>query len=246
MESIWQDIALPRFPALAGDIRTDVLIIGGGMAGLLCAHHLRTAGVSCIVAEAADIGGGITKNTTAKITSQHGLCYHKLLSRFGLETARLYLEANHRAVECYRELCREIDCDFAEEDNFIYSRSDRAVLERELAALDNLSFPAELAEGLPLPFSTVGGVKFPGQARFHPRKFLAAITKDLTIYEYTPVRQLVKKTAITDRGTIRAEKIIVATHFPFLNKHGSYFLKLYQQRSYAIALENAVSRYVSG
>ena len=34
-------------------------------------------------------------------------------------------------------------------------------------------------------------------------------------------------------------KIIVATHFPILNKHGSYFLKLYQHRSYVLALEGA-------
>ena len=238
MESIWQDISLPHFRMLDGDTSTDVLVIGGGMAGLLCAHRLQQAGVSCLVAEAAEICGGITKNTTAKITSQHGLCFHKLLTRFGPETARLYLEANQKAVKRYRELCRNIDCDFAEEDNYIYARSDRAVLERELAALDALGFPAKLAENLPLPFPTVGAVKFPGQARFHPLKFLAALARDLHIYEYTPIRQLVKHTAITDRGTIRAEKIIVATHFPFLNKHGSYYLKLYQHRSYVIALEN--------
>ena len=238
MESIWQDISLPHFRMLDGDISTDVLVIGGGMAGLLCAHRLQQAGVNCLVAEAAEICGGITKNTTAKITSQHGLCFHKLLTRFGPETARLYLEANQKAVNRYWELCRNIDCDFAEEDNYIYARGNRAVLERELAALEALGFPAKLAENLPLPFPTVGAVKFPGQARFHPLKFLAALARDLHIYEYTPIRQLVKHTAITDRGTIRAEKIIVATHFPFLNKHGSYFLKLYQQRSYALALEN--------
>ena len=89
MESIWQDISLPHFRMLDGDISTDVLVIGGGMAGLLCAHRLQQAGVNCLVAEAAEICGGITKNTTAKITSQHGLCFHKLLTRFGPETARL-------------------------------------------------------------------------------------------------------------------------------------------------------------
>ena len=36
-----------------------------------------------------------------------------------------------------------------------------------------------------------------------------------------------------------ADKIIVATHFPFINKHGSYFIKMYQKRSYVIAFENA-------
>lgn len=84
-----------------------------------------------------------------------------------------------------------------------------------------------------------GAVRLPRQAQFHPLKFLSAIAKDLHIYEHTPVRELLGTTAVTDQGRIRAEKIIVTTHFPFLNRHGSYFLKLYQHRSYVIALKNA-------
>lgn len=239
MESIWQDIEMPRFAPVRGDIAADVLIVGGGMAGLLCAHMLSQAGIHCIVTEAATIAGGITKNTTAKITSQHGLIYHQIADRFGLEKAGLYLEANEKAVSAYRKLCRGIDCDFCEQDNYIYSTSDRATLEQELVCLHSLGFPAALAETPFLPFATVGAVKFSGQAQFHPLKFLAAITPQLTIFENTAVRQLTKHTAITDHGTITAGAIIVATHFPFINKHGNYFLKLYQQRSYAISLENA-------
>ena len=70
-------------------------------------------------------------------------------------------------------------------------------------------------------------------------KFLAVLSDGLPIYEETAVRELGKNWAKTDNGTIHFQKAIVATHFPFLNKHGSYFLKLYQQRSYVIALENA-------
>ena len=240
MESIWTATShLPHFPPLWGEARTDVLIIGGGMAGLLCAHQLQQAGVKCAVAEAKTIAGGITKNTTAKITSQHGLVYQKLFKRFGYEKAGLYLEANQRALSAYRSLCQEIDCDFTEQDNFIYSQNDRQKLEEELAVLDTLGFQAEFAENLPLPFPTVGAVKFPNQAQFHPLKFLSAIAEDLTIYENTPVRQLAKGVAITANGRIYADTILVTTHFPFLNKHGSYFLKLYQQRSYALSLENA-------
>ena len=239
MHSIWQDTTLPGFEKLQGDITTDVLIIGGGMAGLLCAHALQEKGVRCVVAEADSIAMGITKNTTAKITSQHGLLYHKLTKRFGKEVAGLYLEANEQALARYRKLCQRIACDFSEEANYIYSRSDPAVLEEEILALHDLGYPAEFAEGLPLPFPTAGAVKFPYQAQFHPLKFLSALAPQLAIFEQTPVRELAKNTAVTDSGTIRAESIIVATHFPFLNKHGSYFLKLYQQRSYCIALENA-------
>lgn len=239
MESIWIDSTLPRFAPLQGHIKTDVLIIGGGMAGLLCAHALKQRGIDCVVAEASEIASGITKNTTAKITSQHGLIYHKLTTRFGADTAGLYLQANEAALSAYRKLCGKFDCDFQEADNFIYSTSDRDKLERELAALQAIGYPAEFEETLPLPFPTVGAVKFPRQAQFHPLKFLAAISTNLPIYEHTSVRELIKTTAITDHGCIEAERIIVATHYPFINKHGSFFLKLYQQRSYAIALEGA-------
>ena len=91
--SIWSKTAdLPTFEPLPGDISTDILIIGGGMAGILCAHLLQQAGVDCLLVEAAWLCSGITKNTTAKLTSQHGLIYHKLLCRFGIEQAKLYLE----------------------------------------------------------------------------------------------------------------------------------------------------------
>ena len=118
LDSVWtQGVGLPEFPRLEQDLKTDVLIVGGGMAGLLCGHLLRQAGVDCILVEGATICSGITRNTTAKITSQHGLCYHKLTERFSLETARRYWEANEAALGRYRELARTIDCDFEEKDN---------------------------------------------------------------------------------------------------------------------------------
>ncbi len=240
MESIWTSTeTLPHSPALHGEHRTNVLVIGGGVAGLLCAYHLRKAGLSCIVAEAASVAGGITKNTTAKITSQHGLIYGKLIKRFGIEQARLYLQANEQALSAYRRLCQDIDCDFSTQENYIYSTDDPQALDAELAALDALGAAAGFSQTPELPFPTVGAVKFSNQAQFHPLKFLSAIASDLIIYENTPIRELAQNVAVTEHGKITADNIVVATHFPFLNKHGSYFLKLYQQRSYALALDNA-------
>ena len=238
MESIWSQTALPRFSGLQGEIQTDVLIIGGGMAGILCAYLLQEAGVDCVVTEANRIGWGITKNTTAKITSQHGLIYYKMMKKLGPELTGMYLQANEQALDTFRQMCQTIDCDFSSQNHYIYSLNDRDALENELVALHQIRYPVGFAEALPLPFPTVGAVQFPRQAQFHPLKFLAAIVPELHIYENTRVTELGKGIALTESGTIHAKKIIVATHFPFLNKHGSFFLKMYQQRSYVLSLEN--------
>lgn len=239
-ESIWSDSAtLPKFESLKTDIKTDTLIIGGGIAGILCAYMLEQAGVNYALVEAKTICSGITKNTTAKITAQHGLIYHKLIKQFGIEKASLYLQANQEAVKKFAAMCAEIDCDFEKKDAFVYSLNDPQVIHDELDALQKLDFSAEFVQELPLPFSIAGAVKFADQAQFHPLKFISAIAKDLNIYENTMVRELSEHEAHTDHGIIMADKIIVATHFPFLNKHGSYFLKMYQHHSYVIAFEDA-------
>lgn len=240
MESVWsKTVQIQQFEALKEDKHTEVLIIGGGIAGILCAYMLMQAEVPCILVEADRICSGITKNTTAKITSQHGLIYHTLLGRFGAEKTRMYLEANEAALEKYRSLCSGIDCGFEEKDSYVYAVRDIKKIEKELVALGKTGFFAEFAENLPLPFPVAGAVKFPRQAQFHPLAFLAAMAKNLEIYEHTKVRELDGRKAVTEHGTIQADQIIVTTHFPFLNTHGSYFMKMYQHRSYVLALYNA-------
>jgi len=242
MSSIWSEtVQLPGFEPLKQDLKTDVLVIGGGIAGLLCAYMLEQTGVPYVLVEAARICGGITKDTTAKITAQHGLIYDKLIREFGVEKAAMYLRANQKALEQYRSMCQTIDCDFQEKAAFVYALDDRAKIETELEALQKIGSSAKFTDELPLPFSVAGAVGFERQAQFHPLKFLSAIARGLHIYENTRVLELKPGEAITEHGTIRAEHMIVSTHFPFLNKHGSYYLKLYQHRSYVLALKNAAA-----
>lgn len=240
MESVWQtNTKLPKFPKLDKDVKTDVLIIGGGIAGILTAYFLQQNKVNYILVEKDRICSGTTQNTTAKITFQHGLIYQKILKSGGIEAARKYLNANKKAFEKYAEMCSNIKCNYETKDNYVYSINDRKQLENEMDALGRIGCKAEFCENVPIPIKTVGAVKFPNQAQYDPFKFISAITGKLNIYENTFVREMTGTTAVTDKYKIKADKVIVTTHFPFINKHGSYFLKLFQHRSYVIALDNA-------
>lgn len=238
-KSVWsEEVKLPKFDMLKGEISTDVLVIGGGLCGILCAYFLQKAGVDYVLVEGNRIASGITKNTTAKITSQHGLIYSKLINDFGRENARKYLEANQNALREYERLCESIECDFEKRSAYTYSLNDRQKIMDELEAVNSLGFKANFTEKTELPLDIAGAICFPNQAQINPLKFVSEISKGLNIYENTFVRQITPHTAVTDEGKIMAKKIIVTTHFPFINKHGSYFLKLYQHRSYVSAYEN--------
>ena len=240
MESIWQKTSkLPQFPSLKGDVKTDVLIIGGGIAGILTAFYLQKKGVDYLLVEKGRIANRTTANTTAKITAQHGLCYNKILKNYGTNITQLYLKANLSALEEYEALCKEIDCDFVKKDNYVYSIDDKNIIEKELDALHQIGYKGIYAKSLALPFEIAGAVKFKNQAQFHPLKFISEIAKDLNIFENTWVFKTDESSAVTNNGKISFKKAVVSTHFPFINNHGLYSLKLYQHRSYAIALENA-------
>lgn len=250
MESIWNlTQEMPTFPAMEKDFKTDVLIVGGGITGILCAFMLKERGVSCAVVEAGRICGGVTQNTTAKVTVQHGLVYHKIIEKYGLEKAKGYFQAQDAALKTYRKLCGKIECGFEARDSFVYSRDSRQEIEKEANALRKIGCPAIVKDKLELPFDTRGAVCVANQAQMHPLQFLSVLAQDLQIYENTRVLNWNPGEVTTNRGKIRAEKVIIATHFPFIDRHGAYFLKMYQHRSYVLALKNAPAMqgmYVDG
>lgn len=238
MASLWHETAaLPSFPSLLGDKKTDVLIIGGGIAGILTSFILKEKGIRSVILEKGRICGGTTGNTTAKITLQHSLIYQKLLKK-SEETARAYYGINDLAMKKFDSLCKNIDCDYEIKDNYIYSLISRKKLEDEYVALLKIGAKPFLTEDIPLPVDAVGAVGMKNQAQFHPLKFILSIAKDLEIYENSHVNEMIGNKAVTEKGSVTADRVVVATHFPFINKHGLYPLKLYQHRSYVIALEN--------
>ena len=239
MKSIWkQSTEMPSFAKLKGNVNTDVLIIGGGLAGILCAYKLSQNNIDYILVEADKIFNGVSANTTAKITSQHSLIYSKIIKEFNTETARRYLEINEWAIKEYRHLCQDIDCDFENKNSFVYSLNDIDVLKEELLALKSIGYKAEFCKQTELPLEVKGAIKFRNQAQFNPVKFISELSKGLNIFENTKVWEYDGTSFLTDYAKINAKHTIVATHFPIFNKHGLFPLKMFQDRSYAIAYKN--------
>lgn len=238
--SVWSENAKkPEKKLQTATIKTDVLIIGGGITGLLCGYELQKRGIDCVIVERDTVCGGTTHNTTAKIIAQHSLIYHKLIKRFGTEKARLYLESNLDAVKKYRTLCQNIDCDFEVKDSFVYTLNNKKAIDDEFKALYALGYNAVKTTSLSLPFDVENAIGIKEQAQFNPLKFLYKIAEELQIYEHTRVKEYKGSYITSTGGEIIADNIIVATHFPIFNKHGLYSIKMYQNRSYVLALKNA-------
>lgn len=247
MNSIWSNTTkLPKFQELKGDIHVQNVVIGAGMAGILTAYFLQKKGQEVIVIDAAQIAGGQTKNTTAKITSQHGLIYYDMIKKSGKERALGYARANEAAIVAYEEIIKEegIECQFERLPSFLYSLKEdgKEQLEQEAKAARELGLDAHFLEGnkvQELPFEVAGAVCFENQAQFHPLEFIKALAKKLTLYENTNAIFVHGHVIATNRGAIEAENIIFATHYPFVNVPGFYFLRQHQERSYVLALEGA-------
>lgn len=242
MESVWDtDYRLNKRKALEGSVKAEAAVIGGGLAGILTAYFLRREGIQTVVLEADKIGGGQTKNTTAKITMQHGYVYNTLINKYGMETASLYADAQKDAILLYKNIIEEetADCNFEKISAALYEIEGATKLESEQKAYEKLGINYESTNSTKLPFEVSGVLKIHSQYQFHPLKFISEISKNITVYEDTMVRKIVDGNIITDRGNVKADQIIVATHYPFINYPGCYFVKNHQERSYAAAVKNA-------
>ncbi|MCI8383547.1 MAG: FAD-dependent oxidoreductase [Clostridia bacterium] len=253
MNSLWLDSNKKEntFPSLSQDIETDVCIIGGGIFGITCAYYLSNLGFDITVLEKDSIGEKATAHTTAKITSQHNLFYDYLIHSFGKKFASDYLKANEEAIENIKEIIdtEKIKCDFEYQNSYVYTtkKSELNKIKKEISAVQSLGFPCEFVTKTGLPFPIEGAICFKNQAQFHPLKYLQGLCRSILahngkIYTNTIVTNVEKNAdssylVSTNDASVKSKFVIVASHYPFINFPGFYFLKMYQSTSYLIAVD---------
>jgi glycine/D-amino acid oxidase-like deaminating enzyme/nitrite reductase/ring-hydroxylating ferredoxin subunit len=245
--SLWLDTApSTAYAPLAGDMAVDVAVLGGGVAGLTTALLLARDGAEVAVLEAARVGSGVTGCTTAKVSALQGTVYSTIRRRSGDGAAVAYAEASRAGVERLAALAAEekIACDLARRDAYTYAaqESERDAVEAEADAAGRAGLAVELVDAPDLPYRVHGAVRLAEQLQIHPVLYaqgLAAaieksgshvfeLTRALAVHEGSPCR------VRTEHGEVRAAHVVVATHYPILDR-GLYFARLAPQRSYCIA-----------
>lgn len=239
-----------NYPKIEKDFDTDILIIGGGITGIVTSYMLSNSNLNVSIVEADRMAMGVTANTTAKITSQHDLLYDYLLNSFGFDTAKGYLDSNEEAIKIIKDIVRKenIDCDFSSQDAYVYTcdKSNVQKIVDEVSAVTSLGLKAEYVTECPLPFKIEAAIKFPNQAQFHPRKYLLSLLqildkRNVNIFENSKVIDIKhvkdRYEVYVNNNKITAKYLVMACHYPIKNFPGMYFIKMYQDSSYAIGVE---------
>lgn len=237
----------PELPELEGEVRADVVVLGGGIVGITTALLLKEAGMRVVLLEAGRLACGVSGYTTAKVSSQHGLIYAHLRSAFGADAARTYGQANEAALAWVAARVADdgIDCDLRRQSSYAYvtSGAKRAEVEREAEAAIAAGLPATLVETTPLPYPVAAAVRFDDQAEFHARKYLLALAEQLTSGDGCQVFERSRAVQVDTHGECRvktpggqviADRCVMATHYPFPDRSLA-FARVHPQRSYAIA-----------
>lgn len=249
--SLWMATSeWPEHPVLRGDMTVQAVVIGAGITGLTCARLLSEKGLTVAVIDARRVCSGVTGLTTAKVTALQSTTYSELSERWGVETSAAYAEANLEGLEMIRHRVRDehIDCDLRIAPALTYSESGDGVakVEAEVEAARRAGLNVSFTTESDLPFEIAGAVRLEDQAQFHPRKYCQGLVRGIlaeggAVFEETRAIDLdaTAGEVVTDRGTISAEVILVASHIPFVDT-GAYFARMTVSRSYAVAFRSKV------
>lgn len=256
--SIWLDgIDNSNYPKLNKNIDVDVLIIGGGITGISTAYHLINSSLKVALVERNKIGEGVTARTTGKLTYLQDNIYTKLNDEYTFEVARLYYESQKDAIKIVKDIVNQnkIDCDYTKQTSYLFTKNKDGInkIKREEELL--IKMGANVKEiNIPLDIHNYYSISVFDTAYFHPVKYLKSLAKicykkGISIYENSGVTNIIKKDGYyectVNNNIINAEKIVIASHYPFFLHPFFFPIKGYLEKSY-IGASKSNSKDISG
>ena len=228
--SVWMDTTeVPQFQPLTQDLRSNVCVVGAGIAGMTTAYLLARAGRAVVLIDDGPIGGGETSRTTAHLTAALDDRYYNIETMHGEEGARLAAESHMSAIHRIETIAsmEDIDCDFQRVEGFLFlgGESTRKDLERELEATQRAGITdTQLVDRIPFGFWDSGpALRFPRQATFHPLKYLKGLARAILrdggkIYTGVHAEKIEDgepaRVTTSEGHVISADNVVVCTNTP--------------------------------
>jgi glycine/D-amino acid oxidase-like deaminating enzyme/nitrite reductase/ring-hydroxylating ferredoxin subunit len=231
---VWvENITMPVTNPLHENVKCDVCVVGGGIAGITTAYLLAKEGKNVVLVEAKEIGGGETSRTTAHLSNALDDGFDELIRLFGVEGTRMAVQSHGKAIDKIEEIIKDekIDCDFVRVDGYMFanSREEEDQLMRELEALQKIGWQ-DVVLRKKCPVATLTALPclhFPNQAHFHVLKYLSAmsaaiLSKGGRIFTKTKIARFETGqviTVVSEEGhSISANHLVVATNSPVNDK----------------------------
>ncbi|HEY8961612.1 MAG TPA: FAD-dependent oxidoreductase, partial [Luteolibacter sp.] len=250
-ESFWdEERQAGSFPPLDRDLEVEILVVGGGMAGVTAAYLLSAQGRSVALVERDRIGGLNTGHTTAHLTYMTDNRLSDLIATFSRKEARQAWEAGRAAIELVEENVKRhaIDCGFRRVPGYLVASEhcdlahERALLQQEAMVARQMGFDAYYLDASPVTGRP--GIRFENQAKFHPLRYLDALAREAAkqgarIYEDTEVTSFDEGAVIAGGRTVKFGQVFLATHVPLQGDGGMVGATLFQSKlalytSYAV------------
>jgi glycine/D-amino acid oxidase-like deaminating enzyme/nitrite reductase/ring-hydroxylating ferredoxin subunit len=249
----WSETPFPRFARLEADTDVDVVVVGAGVTGLTAAYTLLRAGRSVLVMERGRCVTGDTGYTTAHLTMVTDTRLPELVKQFGNPHAQAVWDAGLSAIAQIDAIVREhrIDAGFEWVEGYLHlptgetNSKARDELMREADLASELGFDATFMSEVPL--AGTPGIRFDGQARVHPRRYLAGLAKAIVaaggrIHEHTEAEEFASSPmSVKANGhRVTCRDLVIATHNPLVGVAGVTGAALFQTKlalysSYVVA-----------
>ena len=260
IKTIWTDeIKRDDIKILNKNINVDVLIIGGGITGLSTAYHLINSGLKVCLVERDIIGCGTTSKTTGKITYLQDLIYQKISLYNNKDKAKIYLKSQKEAISIIKNIIKKynISCDFLKVNSYVYTNNNKNIkkLTKEYQFFKDNNIKINSGEKLPIDIKSKFYISVNDTYVFHPMKYLNKLKQiceenDIKVYENTNVIKCEKNSdsylCKTDNNTIKAKKVVFASHYPYFTVPFLMPIKSYIEKSYIVATKVDNKIKVSG
>lgn len=224
--SLWLDVVeMPAFAPLDQDIECDVAVVGAGITGLTLAHALAQAGKRVVVLERHGVAAGTTGHTTAHLTTMIDTDYADIMETHGQDVAREIASGMCAAIDHMEQTAATLGARdaFARVLGYYVAETEegREEVARSYHAICEIGLSAEAR--LPaMPFPMVDGFCLHDQGRLHASRYIAALATAVRaaggrVYTHTAVLDTSDGEPCvvhTDRGTVRATDVVLATHTP--------------------------------